>query len=392
MALTQVSTDGIKNGTITGTDLATNIDLVDNQKLRIGTGNDLEIFHNGSLSLIDNTNGNLHIRNQASNGQIKIQPKSGEDGINVIQDGAVELYHNNVKKLETQSWGTSFTGNVSPSADNSYDLGATTARWNDLYVDNVRLTGNVFVTDGNKLKIGTSNDLEIYHDGSNSYFANSTGATLITGSGSGNIAIKPNSSEDSIVAVPNGNVQLYHNGSKKLETTSGGVNISGDLTFDTNFNQTGGKISLFTQSGFTQPPLVIRNSGNNTKATFIKFEGYTGAEVGSIKGHVNETDYNTQSDYRLKENVIDLVDSIARIKTLKPYRFNFKGNQDYTTDGFFAHEVSSALPQAVSGEKDGTEMQSIDHSKFVPLLVAAVQELIGKVEGLETEVAALKTA
>ena len=54
--------------------------------------------------------------------------------------------------------------------------------------------------------------------------------------------------------------------------------------------------------------------------------------------------------------------------------------------------MSSALPQAVSGEKDGTEMQSIDHSKFVPLLVAAVQELIGKVEGLETEVAALKTA
>ena len=42
MALTQISTDGIKNGTITGSDLATNIDLVDDQKIRFGTGNDLE--------------------------------------------------------------------------------------------------------------------------------------------------------------------------------------------------------------------------------------------------------------------------------------------------------------------------------------------------------------
>ena len=77
---------------------ATGIDFNDNVKARWGTGNDLEIYHSGSLSMIDNAEGNLHIRNKATSGQIKIQPKSGEDGINVIQDGAVELYHNNVKK------------------------------------------------------------------------------------------------------------------------------------------------------------------------------------------------------------------------------------------------------------------------------------------------------
>ena len=48
MALTQISTQGIKDGTITGSDLATNVDLVDNQKLRLGTGNDLQIYHDGS--------------------------------------------------------------------------------------------------------------------------------------------------------------------------------------------------------------------------------------------------------------------------------------------------------------------------------------------------------
>ena len=51
MALTQISTQGIKDGTITGSDLATNVDLVDNQKIRFGTGNDLEIYHSSSNSL-----------------------------------------------------------------------------------------------------------------------------------------------------------------------------------------------------------------------------------------------------------------------------------------------------------------------------------------------------
>ena len=56
MALTQVSTDGIKDGTITGSDLATNVDLVDNQKIRLGTGNDLNIFFDGSNSIIREPN------------------------------------------------------------------------------------------------------------------------------------------------------------------------------------------------------------------------------------------------------------------------------------------------------------------------------------------------
>ena len=74
---------------------------------------------------------------------------------------------------------------------------------------------------------------------------------------------------------------------------------------------------------------------------------------------------------------------------MKPYRFNFKIDPTRTVDGFFAHEVTSAVPEAISGEKDALdsngdiEPQLIDQSKLVPLLVAAVQELITKVETLE---------
>ena len=121
----------------------------------------------------------------------------------------------------------------------------------------------------------------------------------------------------------------------------------------------------------------------------ISFRRNDGTEVGSVSIGASSTAFNTSSDYRLKENVTPISDGITRLKTLKPYRFNFK---DDTTkpvvDGFFAHEVT-AVPEAITGTKDEVDSdnnpvyQSIDQSKLVPLLVAAVQELIGRVEILE---------
>ena len=80
---------------------------------------------------------------------------------------------------------------------------------------------------------------------------------------------------------------------------------------------------------------------------------------------------------------------------MKPYRFNFKIEPDKTVDGFFAHEVT-AVPEAITGTKDEVDEnnkpihQGIDQSKLVPLLTAALQEAIAKIEVLETKVAALE--
>jgi len=129
----------------------------------------------------------------------------------------------------------------------------------------------------------------------------------------------------------------------------------------------------------------------------IRFACQGTGNVGSIDVNTSSTSYNTSSDYRLKENITAISDGITRLKTLKPSRFNFKIDTDTTVDGFLAHEVT-AVPEAVSGTKDevATEdnelagvkkgdpiYQKIDQSKLVPLLVAAVQELIGRVETLE---------
>ena len=113
--------------------------------------------------------------------------------------------------------------------------------------------------------------------------------------------------------------------------------------------------------------------------------------VGTITTNGSSVAFNTTSDYRLKENVVTDWDATSRLKQLKPSRFNFKADEDTTVDGFLAHEVSSIVPEAVTGEKDAVdkdgniEPQGIDQSKLVPLLVKTIQELEARVAALEAK-------
>lgn len=118
--------------------------------------------------------------------------------------------------------------------------------------------------------------------------------------------------------------------------------------------------------------------------------------TGNISVSGSSTAYNTSSDYRLKENVAAVTDGIARLQQLKPSRFNFIADPDKTVDGFIAHEVQAVVPEAITGKKDAVDAdgkpiyQGIDQSKLVPLLTAALQETVVKIESLETRLAALE--
>jgi hypothetical protein len=122
------------------------------------------------------------------------------------------------------------------------------------------------------------------------------------------------------------------------------------------------------------------------------------ATVGTISVTTTATTYNTSSDYRLKENVTPVPNGIDRLLQLKPSRFNFIADPDRTVDGFLAHEAQAVVPECVTGEKDAVDedgnpvMQGIDQSKLVPLLTAALQEAIAKIEALETRLSALEAA
>ena len=154
MALTQISTDGIKNGTITGSDLATNVDLVDNQNLRLGTGNDLKLSHDGTDSIITHDTGSGLFRlNTAAGGEVRITKSGPESMARFIPDGAVELYNNGSKKFETTSDGATLTGSLTVT-------------------DDISLQDDLLMGDTDTIKLGDSADLQIQHDGTDSHIKN----------------------------------------------------------------------------------------------------------------------------------------------------------------------------------------------------------------------------
>jgi hypothetical protein len=129
-------------------------------------------------------------------------------------------------------------------------------------------------------------------------------------------------------------------------------------------------------------------------AYFYPNKDLSGAPVGSISQDGSVTSYNTTSDYRLKENVAPLTGAINRLNQLQVRRFNFIANPGKTVDGFIAHEVQAVVPECVTGTKDAVDdegnpvYQGIDQSKLVPLLTAALQEALQKIEELETRLTA----
>ena len=162
---------------------------------------------------------------------------------------------------------------------------------------------------------------------------------------------------------------------------------------------------------------IVGRAANDT--IFIFQNTNTGSTVGSISITASATAYNTSSDYRLKEDWQPMSGSIDRLKNLNPVNFAWKTSGE-RVDGFLAHEAAEVVPEAVTGEKDamrteeyevtpavldddgnvvteavmGTrevpDYQGIDQSKLVPLLTAALQEAVAKIEALETRIAALE--
>jgi hypothetical protein len=141
-----------------------------------------------------------------------------------------------------------------------------------------------------------------------------------------------------------------------------------------------GSLANVTMSASNTPVLRLRRRSVNGNAALFYRDT---TNVGSISVTTTATAYNTSSDYRLKQNVEPMVGGLTKLAQLKPSTFEFKSEPGAKVDGFIAHEVQAVVPQAVTGEKDGDEMQGLDHSKLVPVLVAAVQELSAKVAALE---------
>lgn len=144
--------------------------------------------------------------------------------------------------------------------------------------------------------------------------------------------------------------------------------------------ENGGKAFGITTN--TSTSTMFLNRRNSLTGSFIGFY-YNDGLVGSISTNGTTTSYNITSDYRVKED-FKSINGLDLISKIKIYDFKFK-NSDFRMSGVIAHELQEVIPYAVTGEKDAEQMQSVDYSKLVPILVQAIQELKAEIEILKNK-------
>ncbi len=203
-------------------------------RLKFGAGSDLEIYHGSDSNIIDSTGKNFFILHNS------------DSAITSLANGAVQLYYDNSKKFETTSDGVTIIG--------------------DLFLDNPSTAGRdiKFDVSDNALKIsdnvninfGTGNDLQIFHDGTNSTLQNNTGVFYV----------KTINGEFSLVGRPNGATELYFDHSKKFETTSAGCTAQGIRVEGT-----------IVAIGSSDSRVILQvPSGNGDDWNYIEFTGENG--------------------------------------------------------------------------------------------------------------------
>ena len=269
-------------------------------------------------------------------------------------------------------------------------------------------------------------------------FKDSTGNTEVVIDTNGNLDVSGNITADNFISVQGVDTGNPSASSGEIRLSGYGILTNRSATYITNGHSTGtlrfgigspgnhGSNTKMTLNhsgnlgiGTTSPSAKLHVNGKvaaNTDGFEIKTGSYgnlglksyygslyttTNMYIGGVNGisykSVSASAFNVNSDYRLKSNLVPLENAVDRVKKLPVHRFNWKDREDEDkVDGFLAHEVSSVVPEAVTGEKDavredGTlEYQQIDQSKIVPLLTAALQEAIEKIEQLENRIQTLE--
>ena len=227
-------------GTVTGgVTFQSTLSFLDNKQIRLGSSNDLRLQHNGVSSYIDNYTSHLYLRNLADDSDVYIQSDDGSGGTAdyFVADGStgeVLLYHYGSEKLATKSTGINVTGTViDDGATHDGDVTFTGANYNVVWdkSDNA-----LEFADSAQIRFGAGSDLKIFHNASDSYLTNATGALYVqNGATDNDVIIRADNGSGSyanyfLADGSSGSAIMYHYGSAKIKTISSGVQVTGDIT------------------------------------------------------------------------------------------------------------------------------------------------------------------
>jgi len=231
----------------------------DGAAIRVGTSSDFSISHDGSNTILrENGTGDLKILSSRIQLGHTRNPAVGDTSAIFTEGGAAELWFNSNKKFETVAIGATIFGDFIVA-------GVTTTQ--KLNVTGVATVGGALsLPDNTKAQFGTGGDLLIYHDSSNSYIDDQgTGDLIIRGSA--DIKLQSASGENYIIANDTGSVEAYFDNSKKVETTSGGLNVTGITTFSDRINVVSGVSTFQDNAKLTfgaQSDLIVYHSGSHS--------------------------------------------------------------------------------------------------------------------------------
>jgi hypothetical protein len=241
-----------------GDSMTGNLSFGDNNKVILGSGSDLQLYHDANNSFIkDSGTGSLYV--QADAGVYITNASGSENKAIFTSDGAVNLYHDNALRFVTTSSGIDVTGVIT--------------------TDGMTTSADINFGDNDKAVFGAGSDLQIYHDGSHSYIQDSGTGDLIIRAENFRLTDSGNT-EFMLQAVPNGAVTAYFNGSAKIATTNTGIDVTGGITAE----------NLTLNAGTPGPHLSFENVGGSTRikestggnfyysAYTHVFEGHTGID------------------------------------------------------------------------------------------------------------------
>jgi hypothetical protein len=449
-----------------------NLDLQDNDKILLGTGDDLEIYHDGSNSFIrDATVGDLKIR---GDNYLRIENANGsETKATFATNGPVDLYYDDVKKFETTSTGINVTGTVAcdgltcndtaiiqapgtpililkdtsgtgnssvgyilgrdqndvnkfqigdpatgseilliknyatssiqfetnsksvylnsgghliPGNNNDADLGSSSVQWRNGWFDgtvncdqldvdgdaditgNVVLHGDLDLQDSDRILIGAGDDLQLYHDGTNSSINNYNGDLYIQNyADDKSIVLQTDNGSGGATAFlrcdgNNGEVNLYYYGSQKLRTTSSGINVTGQMVSDGIVSDGG-----VTLTNTDAPQLVLKDSDSSGSAARIKLEAHGSDNVVDwFIGHTSTS--NNSITFRNEDN--------------QPIYFGTNGSNrvELSADGHWVPQANNTYDLGTSSNK--WRSAYFDDSVYTDLLQVDEQAgFLGKVYG-----------
>ncbi len=315
------------------------LSLADNAKATFGTGDDLEIYHDGSHSFIYNTGtGYLivaddgHIFNRTND--FRVQSAGGSENIIIgVKDSSVDLYFDGVKQINTTSTGVTLgdskridfgdgadlriyhdgsTNIIDASTSNaiSFRRGGS----EQFFIGNAEFKGG----DNKKIKLGTGDDLQIYHDGTDNRID----------AANGHIYLRVSSTENAIKCTKDGNVEISYDGTKKLETSANGVNLFGSLVFD-NPTNAGKDINWLPQYNFLRFEDNVKAVFGNAGAGAADLQIYHDGSNSRIKNSTGSL--WLQSDTGIRFTDEDVNESMAAFYDNGAVELFYDGSKKFET-------------------------------------------------------------